>query len=215
MLVEEIMTRDVVTLKKSDTIAQAHEILTKKTFHHIPIVDEEHRVIGIVSDRDIRDARPSIFQNELDLPEMNNSLETIMKKNVLTIHPLEFVEDVSSIFYEKAVSCLPVIKGGKLVGIVTDKDMLNTLIQLTGALQPSSHIEVKIKNIPGILANVVSVIAKEHVQINSVLMYPFTKEDDYKIVVFRIQTMNPTVIVDKIKEQGHIVLWPNLPGITR
>lgn len=52
-------------------------------------------------------------------------------------------------------------------------------------------------------------------QINSVLMYPFTKEDDYKIVVFRIQTMNPTVIVDKIKEQGHIVLWPNLPGITR
>lgn len=76
---------------------------------------------------------------------MNNSLETIMKKNVLTIHPLEFVEDVSSIFYEKAVSCLPVIKGGKLVGIVTDKDMLNTLIQLTGALQPSSHIEVKIK----------------------------------------------------------------------
>lgn len=214
MLVEEIMTKDVVTLKTTDSIDLAHEILTKNHFHHIPIVDDDFSVIGIISDRDVRDALPSVFQKELDLPVMNKTVSEIMKTNVFTIHPLEFVEDVSSIFYENEISCLPVTKEGKLVGIVTDKDMLNTLIQLTGALQPSSHIEVKVKNIPGTLAKVVSEIAKEHVQINSVLVYPDPTNDNYKILVFRIQTMNPIAIVDNLKEQGHCVLWPNLPGVT-
>ncbi|MGD9678777.1 MAG: acetoin utilization AcuB family protein [Vulcanibacillus sp.] len=213
MLVEEIMTTKVVTLKKYDTIQKAYDILTENHFHHIPIVDEENHVIGIISDRDLRDAFPSIFEKVWSKDILDKPLEQIMKTNVRTIHPLEFVEEVSSIFYENELSCLPVTREGLLVGIITDRDMLNTLIQLTGALQPSSQIEVKVKNTPGTLAQVVLIIAKENVQINSVLVYPYAKNANYKIIVLRIQTMNPIVIVNNLKEQGHEVLWPNLPGV--
>lgn len=214
MLVEEIMTTKVVTLKKYDTVQEAYNILIKNHFHHIPIVDEEDHVIGIISDRDIRDALPSTFDTDWDKDILNKPIEQIMKTDVKTIHPMEFVEEISSIFYENEISCLPVTKEGTLVGIITDRDMLNTLIQLTGALQPSSQIEVKVKNTPGKLAKIVSIIAQENVQINSVLVYPDVKDDNYKIIVFRIQTMNPLVIVNNLKEQGHDVLWPNLPGVT-
>ncbi len=215
MLVEEIMTTKVVTLKKYDTIEKAYNILIENRFHHIPIVDEENHVIGIISDRDIRDALPSIFDVDWSKETLHRPVEQIMKTDVKTIHPLEFVEEISSVFYENEISCLPVIREGQLVGIITDKDMLNTLIQLTGALLPSSQIEVKVKNIPGTLAQVVSVIAKENVQINSVLVYPDAKDDNYKIIVLRILTMNPLAIVNNLKEQGNNVLWPNLPGVTK
>lgn len=215
MLVEEIMTTKVITLTKDDTIESAYSILRENGFHHIPIIDEDNHVIGIISDRDIRDALPSIFDLNWSKETLDRPVEQIMKKEVKTIHPFEFVEEISSIFYENEISCLPVLREGKLVGIITDKDMLNTLIQLTGALLPSSQIEVKVKNIPGTLARVVSVIAEENVQVNSVLVYPDKLDYSYKIIVIRIQTMNPLAIVQKLKEQGHNVLWPNLPGLTK
>ncbi len=215
MLVEEIMTTNVITLTKDDTIENAYNILIENRFHHIPIIDKEKHVIGIISDRDIRDALPSIFDLNWSKEMLNRPVEQIMKKEVKTIHPFEFVEEISSIFYENEISCLPVIREEKLVGIITDKDMLNTLIQLTGALLPSSQIEVKVKNIPGTLAKVVSIIAEENVQVNSVLVYPDVSDDSYKIIVIRIQTMNPLAIVRNLKQQGHNVLWPNLPGFTK
>lgn len=214
MLVEQIMTKNVVTLKKEDSIKQAYTILQENRFHHIPIVDEHNVVIGIISDRDIRDAWPSIFAEQWDEAILDTPVEKIMKTDVKTVHPFEFVEEIAAIFYEKEISCLPVVREGNLVGIVTDKDMLNTLISLTGALTPSSQIEIKIKNIPGALASVVNLIAEERLQIDNVLVYPDQLDDSFKIVVLRVQTMNPFDIVNKLKNKGHNVLWPNFPGIS-
>ncbi|OEF95547.1 acetoin utilization protein AcuB [Vulcanibacillus modesticaldus] len=214
MVVEEIMKTEVITLKKDDTIETALQLLNEHHIRHIPIINEQKHILGIISDKDIRDACPSIFQKEEHCNELQNSVEKIMTKNVITVHPLDFVEEVSAIFYEKEIGCLPVTKEGKLVGIITEKDILYTLIQLTGALQPSSQIEVKVKNISGMLAKVVAIIAKRKVNINSVLVYPYSKSEEYKILVFRLQTMNPTSIINDLKNAGYTVLWPNLPGIT-
>jgi acetoin utilization protein AcuB len=214
MLVEQIMTKNVVTLKKEDSIKQAYTILQENRFHHIPIIDDKNNVIGIISDRDIRDAWPSIFEKDWDNEVLETPVERIMKTDVKTVHPFEFVEEIAAIFYEKEISCLPVVREGNLVGIVTDKDMLNTLISLTGALTPSSQIEIKIKNVPGALANIVNLIAEERLQIDNVLVYPDQLDDSYKIIVLRVQTMNPYEIVNKLKSKGHNVLWPNFPGIS-
>ncbi len=213
MLVEEIMTKNVVTLKKEDTIRKAYTILQENKFHHIPIIDEDNVVIGIISDRDIRDALPSIFEDEWKEEVLQRPVSEIMEEDVKVVHPFEFVEEIAAIFYEKEISCLPVISEGNLVGIVTDKDMLNTLINLTGALTPSSQIEIRVPNIPGALAGIVNLISAERLQINNVLVYPDQMDDNFKTVVLRVQTMNPFDIVNKLKSNGHEVLWPNFPGI--
>lgn len=214
MIVEEIMRTDVLTLKKTDTIESALKILIDNHLRHIPIVDDENNVIGIVSDRDIRDASPSILNKNNGQDALQNPIEKIMTKNVITVHPLDFVEEISAIFYEREIACLPVTKRGKLVGIITEKDMLHTLIQLTGAHQPGTQIEIKVKNIAGMLTNVAAIIGRRNINIHSVLVYPDNLDPNYKILVFRIQTINPMKIIDDLKGEGYTVLWPNLPEIT-
>lgn len=211
MLVEDIMKTNVVTLPQSATIAKALELLHKHKIRHIPIVTEKNEVIGIVSDRDVRDASPSIFEKEANNvhPELQNELRTIMSSPVITVHPLDFAEEIASIFYEQEFACVPVVSNGKLIGIVTEKDMLYSLIQLTGTNVQGSHIEVKVPDRPGILPEVTAIFGKRQTNIVSVLIYPYKQDPAFKILVFRIQTMNPLPVIHDLHEAGFTLLWPH------
>ncbi|MDL4839370.1 acetoin utilization AcuB family protein [Aquibacillus rhizosphaerae] len=211
MLVEEIMKTNVITLSPEAKIDAALRLLNENHIRHIPIVDSTNKVIGIVSDRDVRDASPSIFNEVVDSEELKNPIKTIMSQPVITIHPLDFVEEIASIFYEEEFACLPVVRDHQLVGIVTEKDMLHTLIQLTGTNVQSSQIEIKVPDRIGILAEVTSIFGKRKVKITSVLIYPYKNDPSYKILVFRIQTMNPLSVIQDLREENYDILWPNTP----
>ncbi|WP_082233573.1 acetoin utilization AcuB family protein [Halobacillus massiliensis] len=214
MLVEEVMKREVITLTPSDSIAKAINLLNQHHIRHIPIVDQHYSVVGIVSDRDVRDASPSILDNntEEEAEQLSNPLESIMTTPVTTVHPLDFVEEIASIFYEQEIACVPVVMNEKLVGIVTEKDMLYTLIQLTGTHVQSSQIEIKVPNKPGMLPQVMQIFGKRKVNISSVLIYPYQADPHYKIIVVRIQTMNPLPTIEDLKAADYEVLWPKSPG---
>jgi len=209
MLVEEIMKTDVITLTPTATIAEALTLLQQHKIRHIPIVDNDNQVVGIVSDRDVRDASPSSFIKDSTNQELQHEIQTIMSHPVITIHPLDFVEEIASIFYEKEIACLPVISRNRIVGIVTEKDMLYTLIQLTGTNVQSSLIEIKVPHRPGILPEVTAIFGKRKTNIVSVLIYPYKNDPDYKILVFRIQTLNPMPVIKDLREAGYQLLWPN------
>ncbi|WP_077621239.1 acetoin utilization AcuB family protein [Sediminibacillus massiliensis] len=209
MLVEEIMKTEVITLPPEASIQQALKLLTENKIRHIPIVDNENKVIGIVSDRDVRDASPSIFHQDTDSGELQNKIATIMSQPVITVHPLDFVEETAAIFYEHEFACVPVVRNNVLVGLVTEKDMLYTLIQLTGTNVQSSQIEVKVPHRAGILPEVAGIFGKRKVNISSVLVYPYKNDPNYKILVFRIQTMNPLPIIEDLKAADYKVLTPD------
>ncbi|MCD5323886.1 MULTISPECIES: acetoin utilization AcuB family protein [Pontibacillus] len=213
MLVEEVMKTEVISLRANETIETALKLLNDHHIRHIPIVDEHHHVIGIVSDRDVRDASPSVFQIEQDKEALQNTLESIMSSPVITAHPLDFVEEIASIFYEHEIACVPVTKANKLVGIITEKDMLYTMIQLTGVTVQSSQIEIKVIDKPGILPEVTAVLGRRKTNITSVLIYPYQPDSTYKVLVFRLQTMNPMPVIEDLKAEGYEVLWPNMPGM--
>lgn len=215
MLVEEIMSTEVITLYSSSKIKDALQLLSEHSIRHIPIVDEKDQVIGIVSDRDIRDASPSILEKEPDHSILDNSVSTIMSSPVITVHPLDFIEDIASIFYEHEIACVPVTQENKLVGIVTEKDLLYTLIQLTGIHEQSSQIEIKVPNRVGILPEVTKIISDRKTNISSVFVYPSKEDLREKIIVLRIQTMNPMPLINDLKEKGYHVLWPNIPGLSQ
>ena len=103
----------------------------------------------------------------------------------------------------------------KLVGIITHSDLLHSLIELTGAHQPGSQIEIKVENQAGVLYKITKVFHDRKAKILSILMYPDKKDEKFKVVVLRVQTINPTLIIDDLKKAGYEVLWPNLPGIDR
>ena len=79
MIVEEIMNQNVVTLHPNDTIETAIRTIRTKGIRHIPIVDQNNHVVGIISDRDVRDASPSILDEQVSLDMLQQPLELIMK----------------------------------------------------------------------------------------------------------------------------------------
>ncbi len=216
MIVEEIMKTKMITLTQDQSILEAANLMLQHKVRHLPIITEDNQLIGIVSDRDIRDATPSILT---DLEEQKHILKqpikSIMTTKLITGHPLDFVEEVGAIFYEHHISCLPIVKDKKLVGIITETDLLHTLIELTGAHQPASQIEVKAPNRAGVLNEITTVFRDHKVNILSVLIYPDKKDDSFKIIVIRAQTINPIHLIEEIKKAGYQVLWPNLPGIEK
>lgn len=214
MIVEEIMNTELSTLSKDDKIKDAMELMREKRIRHIPIIDKENHLEGIVTDRDIKEAGPSIFHSDDCNDILEQPLSSIMSTNIITGHPLDFVEDVAAIFYEQKISCMPiVVKNNQLVGIVTQTDLLHTFVELTGVHQPGSLVEVKVRNKRGMIYRVVSCAHKCKANILSVLVYPDKKDEDFKIIVLRVQTMNPLRLIDELEKEGTEVLWPNLPGM--
>lgn len=209
MLVKNIMNRDVVTLPPDATIKHALTLLKEHQKRHVLIVDEHEHLIGIVSESDIRDASPSIFRRDDEDCILQKEVQTIMSHPVVTVHPLDFVEEIARVFYDKKFACLPVIDNGEIVGVVTERHMLQSFIQLTGTHVQSSQIEVKVPHRPGVLPEVAQIFGNHNVNIVSVLIYPYLDDPHSKVLVFRVQTMDPTPIIKDIRDAGYKLLWPN------
>lgn len=209
MLVEEVMDTNVITVEPTATIDSVLHLLQSSRVRHLPIVDKGRNVIGIVSDRDVRDALSSFIHAEKETEGLKSKIKTIMSSPVTTIHPLDFVEDIARIFYDKEYASLPVVSNDQLVGIVTERHMLYTLIQLTGTHVQSSHIEVKVPDRPGTLPEITSLFGKRQININSLLLYPYPEDTSYKIIVLRFEAMNPNPIINDIKKAGFEIMFPD------
>ncbi len=213
MIVEEVMNSTIHTLSPDDTIAAALQLCRDFKVRHIPIVDKEGKLAGLVTDRDIKDATPSILQKEAGNEELSKPLQLIMETNVIIGHPLDFVEDVAAAFFEHDISCMPIIQSGEIVGIITETDVLHTFVKLTGVNQPGSRIEIRVQNKAGALFNILQVLQHRRVNVQSVLVYPDQQKENSKVIVLRIRTINPAGAIDDLKKAGHQVLWPNIPGV--
>lgn len=214
MLVEEIMKTDVHTLRPDETVKDAVLLFEEKHIRHAPVI-KDGKLVGVLSDRDLKDALPSRFSTSPPPERYENKIENIMTSNPVTAHPMDFVEEIALVFYEQQIGCLPIISGEKLVGFLTETDLLYKYIELTGAHQPGSQIEIKVPNRSGVLYEVSKVFYEKNINILSVLVYPDKQNPENKILVFRVQTMNPLAVINDLRKEGFDVLWPNTPKMNK
>lgn len=208
MMIRDIMTKDVIYISEQTTLNEALLKMGNFRIRHLPVVNEEKEIIGIVSDRDLRDASPSSI-SECNNDVLQCPINKIMKTDVLTALPYDFVEEAANMMMENRISCLPVEEEGKLVGIITGKDLLKNLVKLTGADLPSSRLEVEVMNQSGMLADVAALIKEHNINIQSVLIYP-SKEETKKILVFRLRTMDLRPLTKTLREHNYHILWPDM-----
>ena len=197
------MTRDVVTLAPEASAAEAWRICRDKNIRHLPVVDEG-RLVGLVSDRDLRDASPPRSSTgERDALNWSR-LGDLMSTRLVTIHPLDTIEHAARELTERKIGCLPVVADGELVGIITSSDMMQTLIELVGAHGRGSWVEVEIPNEPGQLANVTDVIRDHKVNIGGVFLSQ-ARQATHRLVVLRLETTNPSGTVRALENAGYNV----------
>jgi acetoin utilization protein AcuB len=211
MLVEDIMNRNVVTVRPSDTIRLAMLMTTQHRIRHLPVVDDNGILVGILSDRDLRDACSSKLEQGQNEELYNRPVSDIMHKDIITAHPLDFVEEAAYSLYENRIGCVPVVDQDELKGIVTETDILYTLVELMGVQYPSSHIEVEVTDQAGRLADVASVFKNIQLNVGSVLVFP-GRHHGSKNLVFRAHTMDTRRIKNELTKNGFKVIWPKDPG---
>ena len=212
MNAEAIMRTNVHMLTFEDTIESAVELMEKERLRHIPIVADDDTLIGIISDRDVRDARFSIFSNKRLDAILQKPVKDIMKTDVLTVHPLEYVADVASMLSEHQITGAPVTVEGKLVGMITGRDLLDTIVQLMGADQPSSQIEVKVSDVSGQLADVAAIFKRHGINVTSMLIHP-DNQTGSKILAFRVQAMDIRSVLASLKDEGYEIAGPSIPNM--
>lgn len=208
MKIKDIMISNPITVSAEDTLEQARSISQLQKIRHLPVVDGE-KLVGLVSDRDIRDAFPSVL---LDIDNvitvLQSSISSFMKKDIITIHPEELVEEAASIIFENKIGCLPVVHHGRLVGIVTETDLLHTLIKLMGAHQPSSVLKIEVQDKIGVLAEITERIKECKVAITNVYTYP-SKRNGRTNISLRLGTMDLRKVIVALENSGYDVVWPN------
>ncbi len=202
MLVKDIMKRPVITIGPQATLREAHQLMWERGIRHLPVLDEG-RLVGIITDRDIRLATSVLRPNPLSC---DARIYEVMKRPVLTADPLDPVEDAARLMREEKVGCLPVVEGKELVGIITGIDLLDALIILTGATRPSGRLEVLLPDRPGQLARLTAFFAEKKINIHSVLTYPI--EDDKVMNVLRVETLEVRPLADELRARGFEVVWP-------
>lgn len=125
--VGDVMKSPVVTVKPDDKLMDLINLSRQLRIRHLPVVDGD-RLVGLVSDRNLRESTQhlAVFSLMLELAaSLNKAIaESIMVREVVTTTPDTPVSEAARLMRDRKIGCLPVVKGGKLVGIVTVSDLL-------------------------------------------------------------------------------------------
>lgn len=132
MTVSRVMTHNPFTISDDTAVADAMALIHKEKVHRLPVLDKERKLVGIVSEKDLLYASPSPAST-LSVYEMSALLarlkvKKVMTKEVITVTEQTLIEDAARIMVDKNVGGLPVMRDGLLVGIITESDILNSLV---------------------------------------------------------------------------------------
>jgi acetoin utilization protein AcuB len=203
--VRDWMTRNLVTLSPEASVAEALTLCRERRIRHIPIV-EEGRLVGIVSDRDLRDASPALGDAERASALQEIRVGDVMTREVSTADPQDSIENVAQEMYELKIGSLPVVAEEELLGIVTSSDVMRALVTLAGLPEPGCRIEVRAPNRAGILAEVAGKIQDLGVDIFSVLSDPDRRSGN-RTMVFQLVTADPSSVMQGLKMADYEVSW--------
>lgn len=189
MFVTDWMSTNVYTVNSDSPLSEAVKILREKKIKHLPVVDKRYAVVGVLSDRDIKEYMPS-KATTLDVFELHNVLlETkvakVMKKQVFTAKPDLPIEEAAMLMYDKNIGCLPIVENNKLVGIISDRDLFRVLVDITGVRQGGDRFYVVMPDKLGVTGEVLDIIKKHGFRLDSVLTTYEGVQKGYKRVVVR------------------------------
>ncbi|MBU0698161.1 MAG: CBS and ACT domain-containing protein [Pseudomonadota bacterium] len=162
MLVKNWMTTSVITIKADDSMEHAIKLLKQHDIRMLPVMDKG-KIVGIVTDRDIKRASAS-DATSLEIHELHYliskiKVKEIMSKDPITV-PMDYtVEETAEVLLKHKISGMPVVDlYGQMVGIITKSDLFRILISLTGAGKRGIQFGVEVEDRPGSIKEITDTI---------------------------------------------------------
>jgi acetoin utilization protein AcuB len=141
------MTRPVVAVTGDTTVQEALDIVEERKLRHLPVLDANDELVGIVSEKDLLRARPDTPVGE------------VMTHAVITVTEYTALEEAARIMADHRISSLPVMRSGGLVGIITETDLFQIFLELLAAREEGVRLTMLVPEEPGILASLTAEIA--------------------------------------------------------
>ena len=170
MFVRDCMTPKVITVRPESDPLAALMLLKSGRFRHLPVVDAEGRLAGIVDRHDL-----DRFLSQAESPgilKRQHRVDQVMTRGVVTVPPDCPLEEAARLMVENKIGSLPVLAEGRVVGIITETDIFKQFAAVLGGGSPSLRLTVRVADIPGQLAELAGRIAGAGGNIASVVAYP-------------------------------------------
>jgi acetoin utilization protein AcuB len=210
MFISKVMTRNVVTIDKNADISAAQEKMAEHRIRHLPVVEENNLLIGIVTDRDIRSALPSSQSVEKDDMKkiISSKIDEIMTKNPVSISPFDTIQDALLLLQKKRFGSLPVVdRQEKLIGIITTRDLLREFINVLGLEDPGTLLCLLVEDKIGQMKKIVDAISEEKISFGSILVSRYWEKGKRAVFPYLL-TQNIGPLKTKLKNMGYSLLDP-------
>ncbi len=206
MFIENYMTREPQTIGPKMLLPEARLLLNEYHFRHLPVVDNLGRLLGMLTDRDLRSAYPSSVLSDSERRMIfdrveQTAVEEIMSTKLVCLSSQSTLDDALHHFDREKVGALPVIDDEKLVGVFSIRDLLGAYKELFGVSEKGSVLITIIdEGQDGILQNIISLLEKEQVPFTR-LMRVGNREEEKRIYL-RVNTFKLAAIYTLLEEAG-------------
>ena len=214
MFINKFMTTDVVTLDGESSIKEARALMIRHRFRHLPVTRPDTTIIGIVSDRDIRSAMGESYFDDHGNNlkgggrEIDIRVQDIMTKNPVCISHASTIQDALLLIEKTRVGAFPVVdETRKLIGIVSDRDLLNAFIHVLGIREPGSLIGIVIDKKIDTMEKIIHALIVENIHFGSILVYRNWRPDKWAVFPYLL-SKNVIHLKQKLREMGYELVDP-------
>lgn len=215
MLIKDWMTTELITCSPETSLMEAAKLMKDNDVGRLPVLNKSGLVVGIVSDRDVKEASPS-KATSLEIHEIYHLLSELRVKDIMTKEPHtvtanETVERVALLMRDNNVGGIPVVDDdGRAVGIITDHDVFRVLINITGVEHGGVQFALELPNNPGSLKQVLDDLRAMDARIVTILTSYDEADASVRRIYIRITPMDrfqENNIINELKEKHKMLYW--------
>ncbi len=207
------MQSKVITASPQATLLEARALLNANRIRHLPVLGDDGRLVGVITDRDIRSALPAAFyQNDGEAPDEADfhhlTVEDFMTRDPMAISPEDTIQDALLQIQKMRVGAFPVVDhDGRLQGIISVRDLLRAFINVLGIEEPGTLLGILVEEKVGQLKKIVDAITGENISFGSILVQRHWDKNMRAVFVYLL-TNSVVRVKRKLTDLGFELLDP-------
>ena len=214
MFISKFMTKEVVVVDRSADILEARNLMLRYRFRHLPVTRSDNTLTGIVSDRDIRSAMPSKYFHDRGIKAVDAEKTTgvlvqdIMTKDPISVSLSSTIQDLLLLIEKARVGAFPVVDENlKVVGIVSDRDLLSAFINALGIKEPGVLLGILVDERIEEMERIIHALIKENMTFGSILVYRNWSPGKRAVFPY-LFTKNVANLKQRLRNMGYDILDP-------
>jgi acetoin utilization protein AcuB len=208
----------LITVSPDTSVLKARELMDAHHISHLPVTDGKARLLGIVTDRDLKEAWASpastLSVYELTYVLQRLTVESVMTRDVVTASPDMTIERAALLIHDRKIGALPVVHEERVVGIITATDLMEVLLTALGMSDDSARLSLLTMNRIGVLAEVGRIMQQADINIRSIVTVPLRSHADVWQLIMRVNSAAHGGAVQALERAGFKVIGDYVEDLT-